>query len=60
MWGKRELLQPWLVRWWFSPDVDLLLEWDAEEEEHLDKMEEEEKLHEQEQLVQWPASMCMA
>ena len=50
----------WSVRWWFSPDLDLLLERDAAEEERLDMLEEEEKLRERERLVRRPASMCMA
>ncbi len=48
-----------LVRW-FSPDLDLLLERDAAEEDRLNELEEAEKLHEREQLVRWPASTCMA
>jgi hypothetical protein len=36
------------VRWWFSPDLDLLLERDAAEEECFDELEEEEKLRERE------------
>ena len=38
----------WLVRWWFSPDLDLLLEWNAVEEERFKELEEEEKLREEE------------
>ena len=39
--GKRGLFCLWLVRWWFLPDLDLLLERDAAEEERLDELEEE-------------------
>ena len=32
-------MHPWLVRWWFSPDLDLLLEQDAAEEGHLEYLD---------------------
>ena len=44
MWGKRGLFHPWLVRWWFAPDLDLLLEQDAVEEECLELEEEENRI----------------
>ncbi len=63
MQSDRGLLCPWSVRWWFSPDLDLLLEQDAVEKEHLkylEYLEEAEELHKQKLLAQWHASTCMA
>ncbi len=53
----------WSALWLFSPDIDLLLEWEATEGEclkHLEYLEEAEELLEHDLLDCQPVSTCMA
>lgn len=59
-WG---LLHPWSVMWGFSPDLDLLLDMEAAEEEHLEYLKYFEKAEEPckwDLLIHQQASKCMA